>query len=228
MAPAPVAEGWASSAWWTVLVAYVVGATPFGFLAGKLKGIDIRQHGSGNIGATNVLRTLGKPTGIAVLALDALKGLLPVLLARWAVGPQSEVEGSSLVTIAAAVAAILGHNYTFWLGFKGGKGIATSAGALAPVLPLPFVVALAVWLLGFAISRYVSVASLLAAISLPVAAACQMTMNGAWNRPVLAFSIFLATMAIWRHRSNIRRLINGEENRFVPGKRKPDPPTKKP
>lgn len=208
------------SGWWTVMLAYVIGATPFGFLAGKLRGIDIRQHGSGNIGATNVLRTLGKPTGIAVLILDALKGLIPVLIARGMAGQGPE---GSLVSIAAAVAAILGHNYTFWLGFKGGKGIATSGGALAPILPVPFLVAIFVWLAGFAISRYVSVASILAAVSLPVTASIQMAVAGEWDVAVLIFAVFLALMATWRHRSNIQRLRNGQENRFEPGRKKPSP-----
>ena len=94
--------------WWPVPLAYVIGATPFGFLAGKMKGIDIRDHGSGNIGATNVMRTLGKPVGITVLILDILKGMLPVILALC-------VSESSIVPIAASIAAIMGHNYTFWL-----------------------------------------------------------------------------------------------------------------
>jgi glycerol-3-phosphate acyltransferase PlsY len=217
-----MSEFWLSpgpgSAWWTVILAYVIGATPFGFLAGKLRGIDIRQHGSGNIGATNVLRTLGKPIGIAVLILDVLKGLAPVLIAR---GVAGQGPNGSLVSIAAAVAAILGHNYTFWLGFKGGKGIATSAGALAPILPIPFFVAAGLWLASFAISRYVSVASILAALSLPVTASIQMALAGEWDLAVLIFAVFLTVMAIWRHRSNIQRLRNGQENRFEPGRKKP-------
>lgn len=109
--------------WWPVPLAIFIGATPFGFLVGKMKGIDIREHGSGNIGSTNVLRTLGKPVGAAVLALDVLKGLVPVLIVKL-------VSDNSILHIATAMAAILGHNYTFWLKFKGGKGIATTAGAL--------------------------------------------------------------------------------------------------
>lgn len=209
-----------AAAWWTVLLAYVIGATPCGFVAGKLRGLDIRQHGSGNIGATNVLRTLGKPIGITVLVCDVLKGLLPVLLARSVAGP-----GGSVIAIAAAIAAILGHNYTFWLGFKGGKGIATSAGAIAPLIPLPLAIALGLWIAGFALSRYVSVASILAAISLPVSASVQMLRAGAWDVPLLVFTLFLATMATWRHRTNIQRLCRGEENRFEPGKKKQPSPT---
>ena len=97
--------------WWPVPLAYLIGATPFGFLAGKIKGIDIRDHGSGNIGATNVMRTLGKPVGITVLLLDILKGIAPAMIALCS----SE---TSIIPIAASIGAILGHNYTFWLGFK--------------------------------------------------------------------------------------------------------------
>lgn len=215
-AEAPVT--WVGGGWWTVLLAYVIGATPFGFLAGKLKGIDIRQHGSGNIGATNVLRTLGKPVGITVLILDILKGLCPVLIARSVAGPEG-----TLVAIFAAIAAILGHNYTFWLGFKGGKGIATSAGAIAPLIPVPFLVAVVLWIAGFAISRYVSVASILSAVSLPVTAAILMMREGQWDPPLFVFTLFLSIMATWRHRTNIQRLMKGEENRFEPGKKKPQP-----
>lgn len=209
------------SGWWPVLLAYVAGATPFGFLAGKLRGIDIRRHGSGNIGATNVLRTLGKTTGITVLILDALKGFVPVLFARSVSGS----EGST-VAIAAAVAAILGHNYTFWLGFKGGKGIATSAGAVAPLIPIPLALAVALWVAVFFLSRYVSVASILAALSLPGSAAALMAWSGKWDFPLLAFTGFLAAMATWRHKTNLQRLMKGEESRFQPGgkRAKPAPP----
>ena len=200
--------------WWTVLLAYVIGATPFGFLAGKLRGIDIRSHGSGNIGATNVLRVLGKPIGITVLVFDVLKGLVPVVIAKVFAG-----EGSSVIPIAAGIATILGHNYTFWLGFKGGKGIATSAGAIAPLIPIPLAVALALWGLAFAITRYVSIASILAAVSLPVTESLLALRRGSFDVPLLVFTLFLAVMATWRHRTNIRRLRNGTENRFEPGKR---------
>ncbi len=200
--------------WWTVILAYVIGATPFGFLAGKARGIDIRDHGSGNIGATNVLRVLGKPIGITVLILDVLKGLAPVVIAQVFSGGES-----SIVPILAGIATILGHNYTFWLGFKGGKGIATSAGAIAPLIPIPLAVALALWGLAFAVTRYVSVASIVAAVSLPVTATLQGLRAGALDAPLLVFTLFLAVMATWRHRSNIRRLRDGTENRFEPKKK---------
>lgn len=192
---------------WPVLVAYVVGATPFGYLAGKVKGIDIRQHGSGNIGATNVLRVLGKPVGITVLVLDMLKGLLPVLLSQW-------VTDSSAIHIATAIAAILGHNYTFWLGFKGGKGIATTAGAILPILPWALLAAVVGWIIVLFTTRYVSVASIAAALLIPIELAVETWLTGKWNAAVFGFGLFVCLLAIWKHRSNIARLRRGEENRF--------------
>ena len=120
------------------LLGYIAGATPFGFLAGKAKGVDIRKHGSGNIGATNVLRILGKPIGVSVFLADFLKGALPVLLSVYLVGRDGvplQAFGRDVVPVFVALATILGHNFTFWLGFKGGKGVATSAGALVALMP---------------------------------------------------------------------------------------------
>lgn len=192
---------------WPIPLAYVVGATPFGYLAGKMRGIDIRRHGSGNIGATNVLRVLGKPVGIAVLVLDLLKGLLPVLLAQSA-------SSSSAIHIATALAAILGHNYTFWLGFKGGKGIATTAGAILPLMPWALLAAVVVWTIALLASHYVSVASIAAAVAVPSTLVVQGLVTGRWDPAVLGFALIVATLAIWKHRSNIQRLRRGEENRI--------------
>jgi len=192
---------------WPILLAYAVGATPFGFLAAKAKGIDIRQHGSGNIGATNVLRVLGKPLGYSVLAADVCKGLLPVLLAK-------AVSDSSFVVIGTAVAAILGHNYTFWLGFKGGKGIATTAGAIAPIILIPLVVAVISWIILLKTTRYVSIGSIAAALCLPTVNAIENLCRGTWDWPIFGFAFFAGSLAIWKHRGNIRRLLRGEEPRF--------------
>jgi len=193
--------------WWIVPLAYLVGATPFGFLAGKMRGIDIREHGSGNIGATNVLRTLGKPIGITVLCLDMLKGLLPVLVARL-------LADSSVVPIVVALATILGHNYTFWLGFKGGKGIATTGGALLVLIPLALALAALLWLATLKLTGYVSVASLAAVTVVPVAVATQSLLSGEWDLVLLAFTMLIWVLAIWKHRGNIARLRRGEEHRF--------------
>ena len=197
--------------------AYGFGATPFGYMAGKIHGRDIRKEGSGNIGATNVIRVLGKKVGIPVFILDMLKGWLPVILAGWWGGKNGI--SPHWPTVAAAVGAVLGHNFTFWLGFRGGKGVATSAGALLGLLPIPLAAALAVWVVLFYSTRFVAVASIGAAVAVPVVTVCQQV----WAQPppgaaLVGFSILLGALAIWRHRSNIQRLMNGTENRFVPKK----------
>ena len=200
-----------------LLASYLVGATPFGYLAGKMRGIDIRDHGSGNIGATNVLRVLGKPVGITVFLLDFLKGLVPVLVAKYLSDGNTAEAGQSLAPILAALGAILGHNFTFWLKFRGGKGVATSAGALIALLPIAVACGLAVWILLFFGTRYVAVASMGAALTIPVVTA----ITDWGHTPLLVFSIAIAVLAVVRHRANIRRLLAGNENRF---QRKAKPP----
>lgn len=196
-----------------LLSAYVAGATPFGYIVGRMRGIDIREHGSGNIGATNVFRVLGKRVGIPVFILDMLKGLVPVMVARWVAERQGIAP--DWPSIAAAVGAVLGHNFTFWLGFKGGKGIATSAGVLLALLPLPLAAALLCWLVLFFTTRYVAVASIGAAVTVPSAAAVLHFWKGTPALPLVGFAVLIGVLAVWRHRSNIRRLLNGTENRFA-------------
>ena len=191
-----------------ILLAFLLGSIPTGYLVARAKGIDIRQHGSGNIGATNVFRTLGKPLGVFVLVIDALKGFAAVWITLHFGG------SSAWPCILAAVAVIAGHNYTPWLGFKGGKGIATSAGVLIALMPWAVLIIAAVWFIVFPISRYVSLASIGAAATL------QLAVGGLWfagcggNAPLLGFSLVISALAIWRHRSNIRRLRNGTEPRI--------------
>lgn len=194
--------------WICLFLGYVVGSTPTGLIAGKLKGIDIRKHGSGNIGATNVVRTLGKRTGILVLLCDILKGMIPVFMA------QSLAPDNTKIHIAAAVATILGHNYTFWLKFKGGKGIATTAGAMLPLVPVALLFAVTGWIFFFKVTRYVSVGSLVAAAVIPVVEFSRACLTGRWDWPLLIFSLIISLLAIWKHRGNIQRLINGTESRF--------------
>ncbi|MFM7180536.1 MAG: glycerol-3-phosphate 1-O-acyltransferase PlsY [Verrucomicrobiales bacterium] len=193
------------------LVGFAAGSIPFGLLVARWKGVDIRKHGSGNIGATNVLRVVGKPYGIAVFVFDFLKGLLPVLasLGWFAATPSPE-----WVSIATGLAAILGHNYSPWVGFKGGKGIATSAGVLLGLLPWPLLIALAVWGVAFKATRYVSVASMAAAVAIPCAEIGFSLAKGEWRPYFLGFTIAIAVLAIWRHRSNIQNLKAGREHRF--------------
>ena len=193
--------------WICIALGYFIGSTPIGLLAGKLKGIDVRDHGSGNIGATNVLRTLGKPIGIAVLILDIIKGIFPVMFANG-------LADNQIIPVATALATILGHNFTFWLKFKGGKGIATTAGTMLPLVPLALVVAITCWIIAVITTRYVSVGSIVAAAVIPIVVVLQSLFRGNWNLPVLIYCFLLAGLAIWKHRSNIERLRNGTEARF--------------
>jgi glycerol-3-phosphate acyltransferase PlsY len=195
------------------LGAFLLGSIPTGYLVARAKGVDIRQHGSGNIGATNVFRTLGKPLGVFVFMVDALKGFAVVWLAGRFGG------ASDWVGIIAAVAVIAGHNYTPWLGFKGGKGIATSAGVLLALMPWAVLCIAIVWFVVFKVSRYVSLASISAAAALPVAVAALWSAGCGGNGPLLGFSVLISALAIWRHRTNIQRLRAGTESRFE-GKKK--------
>jgi glycerol-3-phosphate acyltransferase PlsY len=188
----------------TFLLGFLLGSIPSGYLVGRAKGVDIRQHGSGNIGSTNVLRTLGKGPGYLVFACDALKGVAAVLLANRVFPSLGDLGG-----ITAAIGCILGHNFTPWLGFKGGKGIATSLGVLIGLLPLASVIALAIWIGLFLITRYVSLASIIAAAVLPVIV---WLVSGVGT--LFWFSLLIGILAIARHRTNIVRLINGTESRF--------------
>jgi glycerol-3-phosphate acyltransferase PlsY len=188
---------------------YFLGSIPTGFLWAKARGIDIRAVGSGNIGATNVMRALGKWPGITVLLIDAAKGFLPV----WIAPRIFPTVDQNALQITCCVFVIAGHNWTCWLKFKGGKGVATSAGALLAFLPLPLLCALGVWLIVFGIWRYVSLASICGAAAIPVAT---------WvikNDQVLTvFAAIVGAVAIYKHKSNIQRLLAGTENRI--GKRK--------
>src|SRR3989442_325060 len=158
----------------TAVVAYLLGSIPTGYLVAQARGIDIRTVGSGNIGATNVFRSLGTPAGVVVLLADALKGWLAVVVVArlvysafgWAFDPQ----GQEWLAICAGLAAILGHNYTCWLHFKGGKGIATTAGVVLALVPWGLLIILGIWIGAFAVTRYVSLASICAALALPFAA----------------------------------------------------------
>ena len=192
---------------------YLIGSIPFGYLAGRLCGVDIRTKGSGNIGATNALRVLGKKWGYTVFLLDFLKAWLPVKLALgWGIALM--VHPASAPGALAGLCSLLGHSFPIWLGFKGGKGIASSAGVMVGLFSLAvFLVCLGMWLLLFTVTRYVSIASIVAAISLPAAVGILVLLHRAdW----LGFtvSVVMAALAIWRHRSNIVRLRAGTEPRF--------------
>jgi glycerol-3-phosphate acyltransferase PlsY len=208
------------------LVAYLLGSIPFGFLAARARGIDIRAMGSGNIGATNAMRVLGKPMGIAVLLLDAFKGwsacfagalicaaFSPADPAGFAgAGHAASVAAPPVerMAVVAGIFAVLGHNYTCWLRFKGGKGIATTAGVYVALAPVPLLIALLVFLLAVAFTRYVSVGSMAAAVAL-AAAVWVMTPHQMFLGIV---TTALGALAIYKHKSNIRRLLAGTENRL--------------
>lgn len=223
--------------WFCPLLAFLLGSIPFGLFIAKAKGIDIRQHGSGNIGATNVFRIVGKKHGLSCLLLDALKGFVPVVIAISVIqfegmkNPMSmnalsayahdfSMSTAQIFQVFTGLCAVLGHNYTPWAGFKGGKGIATSAGVFIALMPAAIVILIAIWLLAFLISRYVSLASIIAAAALPLVTLWGSWFHGkiqnnTWNKPLFLFTVILALMAIWKHRSNIVRLLNGTEHRFT-------------
>ena len=189
---------------------YLVGAIPFGLLIARLHGVDIRRVGSGNIGATNVFRSIGKGWGILTFACDALKGFLAVLIfpmvAMRLIG--ENVPATTGMALFCATFAVIGHNWPIYLRFKGGKGVATSAGALLALAPSVIGVGLLIWLLVFAITRYVSVASIAATIA-AVGAGWFLT-----DRPIALLLTVLGAVIVWRHKSNLQRLRAGTELRF--------------
>jgi acyl phosphate:glycerol-3-phosphate acyltransferase len=193
------------------VAAYLLGSIPTGFLVAKAKGIDIRTVGSKNMGATNVFRTLGKWPGIFVLLVDGLKGFAAAAWLCDLVLQQFTVPTNQVLTVhvVAGIFAVLGHNYTCWLWFKGGKGIATTAGVYFALAPLSVSIALGVWIILFIGTRYVSVASIAAAAVLPV-------MVWITKDSVLlgVVTTVLCSMAIYKHKANIQRLIAGTENRI--------------
>jgi len=185
------------------LLAYVTGSVPFGLLLAKTRGVDIRKTGSGNIGATNVLRCLGKPLGITCFVLDVLKGFLPALVFPM-LGNGGEQFG-----ILFGAAAILGHNFPVFLKFKGGKGVATSAWVLLGIAPLAVGIGLLTWAAVFFISGYVSLGSIIASLAVIITA-----WAAGYGAITAAALTLLGALSIWRHRSNIQRLRAGTENRF--------------
>jgi len=216
-------------------VAYLLGSIPFGLIIAKRRGIDLRTAGSGNIGATNVGRLLGKKVGITVFMLDLLKGLLPTLTASIIVGRHlTMMPGDQtlyFLWLAAGFAAIMGHMFSLFLRFKGGKGVATSAGVVLGVWPdytLAALLVLAVWGVCFKVTRIVSLSSLVAAVLFPVAYALTAVMmrrellGPRW--PLLAFAIVVAAMIVWKHRTNIARLRAGTETSFRRKSEPLDPP----
>jgi glycerol-3-phosphate acyltransferase PlsY len=212
---------------------YLLGAIPFGYLIGRARGVDIRATGSGNIGATNVGRVLGRYWGVLVFALDVAKGLAPTLAAGWLINGQIAAGAwpamtGNLLWLMCGVCCILGHNYSIYLGFHGGKGVATSLGVVLgiyPYLTLAGALAFGLWAAVTLTSRYVSLGSITAAAALPLLFAVCTLLAGRQtfvdNLPTLAFAALLAVMVIYRHRANLARLRAGTEHRIGAG---PDAP----
>jgi glycerol-3-phosphate acyltransferase PlsY len=188
--------------------AYLLGSIPFGVIVARARGIDLRQVGSGNIGATNAMRALGKPAGALVLALDALKGAAPVGAARWLAHLD---RAPSWLAVACAFAAVLGHCYPVWLRFRGGKGVATSLGVFLVLEPIATGICVALFAVVFAARRIVSLGSLVAVIAFPIVLAIM-------QRPPWLIGASLTTLAVvvLRHRDNIARLRRGRERSVTP------------
>jgi glycerol-3-phosphate acyltransferase PlsY len=220
------------------ILGYLLGSIPFGYLVAKFRGVDIRQQGSGNIGATNVMRVLGKGPGYTVFACDALKGLIAVMAGSYIAthhsisftavhqvyhGVNEEIERStdfyrlpeSIGAIIAAITCMIGHCFPVWLGFKGGKGMAVAAGVLIGMMPVTAAGCLLLWAVVFLATRYVSLASIAAAVALPVFTMLRLVTGSLQGWPYFYFATAACILAVWRHRSNIVRLANGTENRFV-------------
>jgi glycerol-3-phosphate acyltransferase PlsY len=198
-----------------------IGLVVFGYLAGSLspsvwlgkavKGVDVRDYGSGNAGTTNAFRVLGKRLGVAVLLCDVLKGVLPVVLSRYLSDP--------VVTVLVAISAVLGHTFSIFLKGRGGKGVATGAGAAIAMIPVPMACLVGVFLLLLLTTRIVSVASIVSTIALPVGAGLlyHYQTTGVWNTP-LAYVVaccLMAAVVLWAHRTNVGRLVRGTERRII-------------
>jgi acyl phosphate:glycerol-3-phosphate acyltransferase len=191
-----------------LVVAYLLGAIPFAVIVGRLfYQVDVRKHGSGNAGATNVMRVLGLKAGLAVLLLDGLKGVAAVLFAMLVHPEYLSATTADWVLIGASFAAVLGHSYSPYLGFAGGKGVATAAGALLVVMPAVWPILLVVFVVVVALARMVSLGSVVIAALFPVLV---LVFYGD-RLAFVTFSLVATSLVIWRHRSNIARIARGEE-----------------
>ncbi|NOX36034.1 MAG: glycerol-3-phosphate 1-O-acyltransferase PlsY [Calditrichaeota bacterium] len=198
-----------------VLISYLIGSIPTSIITGKvLKGIDIREHGSGNAGATNVFRVLGWKAGVFVLVVDMLKGLIPTI---WVY--QLALKGVSWpvidLQILAGLSAVFGHIWTVFAGFRGGKGVGTGAGVVIGLAPIAVLVGVIVFIVTVAATRYVSLGSILASLTVPITLIIQrVAFQHAVPLELMIFSLFIPVLIIFTHRSNIQRLLKGQENRI--------------
>jgi glycerol-3-phosphate acyltransferase PlsY len=191
----------------SAVIGYLLGALPFGYLVARAHGVDIFKAGSGNPGATNVKRVLGAKAGNTVFALDALKG---AVAAAWPLLPFVAATDARMMGLVGVIAAVLGHSFSIFTRFKGGKGVATAAGGLVVLIPVSCLIGAAVWVLTFLTTRYVSLGSILAAVAVPTAS---------WLRgnplPLSVVATALGLFVIIRHRENLKRLLNGTESKFA-------------
>ena len=190
-----------------IVIAYLIGSIPSGLIVGKVfYGVDIREHGSGNLGGTNTFRTLGKKAGIAVTLSDILKGTLAVFLAKW-------LGADEIHPLIFGVVAVIGHMFPVFAGFRGGKAVATSAGILLGYVPLMFLILLAIFMLSLYITKYVSLSSMLAAIG----ALTYSIINGILNGDFVLIIVVavLSSFVFYRHRANIKRIINKTEPKIT-------------
>lgn len=191
----------------SAFIGYLLGSLPFGYLVARAHGVDIFKVGSGNPGATNVKRVLGSKAGNTVFALDALKG---AVAAGWPLLPFFTVPDTMIVGLVGVISAVLGHSFSMFTKFKGGKGVATAAGGLVVLIPIACLIGGLVWAITFFVTRYVSLGSVLAAVAVP--AASWLLHN---PLPLNWVATALGLFVIIRHRENIKRLLNGTETKFV-------------
>jgi glycerol-3-phosphate acyltransferase PlsY len=193
-----------------VLLAFVIGSIPFGLIFTRGSGIDLRSTGSKNIGATNVLRSVGKLPAILTLLFDALKGALPVIICRYILGNNShEIPSAELWMSATGLATVLGHMFSVFLRLKGGKGVATGIGVIAAFTPSVSLILIAIWIIVAVVSRYSSLAALVASASLPIIYLIQSA-----SVVKVSFGVILAALIIIKHKSNISNLISGAESKI--------------
>ena len=204
-----------------LLFAYLLGSVPWAMIIAKAHGKDLRKVGSGNIGATNLSRAVGKKWAYVCFLLDAIKGFVPVLTGSVIIG-KTQGPGSAAILLAIGLAAILGHVFPIYIGFKGGKGVATSFGvalAIWPYYTTCSVVSLLVWVIVTFIWRYVSLGSIIAAVVFPITLAVAISISPQWNLaqlwPLMVTAVFIAIMVILLHRKNIKRLMAGTENKIM-------------
>jgi glycerol-3-phosphate acyltransferase PlsY len=204
-----------------ILAAYLLGSVPSAVWVGKIfYGIDVRQHGSGNAGATNVIRVLGYKAGIPVMLFDVFKGWLAVQLAIWLPVPGLSADLMTYVRIGMALAAVMGHVFPIYVGFKGGKGVGTIAGAGIALFPLAILLVLAIFIVVLASTHYVSLSSVIASLAFPLIV---IFLLGIRHPGLVGLSLLVAVFIPATHRKNISRLLKGEERKFEFRKKKDDP-----